>query len=173
MLNSKSSATLWRMWRRLHTLSTSASRVKVLTGRQEYIADRLRHALPRIQLDSKKSPQAMAKEDLQLEMDSINLHALDIPPTVSLSARVEHILVKEPGLLTHIIAAELSLPQVFDPTNDFAMGVPISSCPSMSTSGVRAGLCEGAHTLWGRALVPGSAGERTARLRPSARRPGC
>lgn len=39
-------------------------------------------------------------------------HALDIPPTVLLGARVEHILVEEPGLLSSTIADALSLPQV-------------------------------------------------------------
>ena len=40
--------------------------------------------------------------------------ALDIPPTVHLGARVEHILVDEPGLLSQTIADALSLPQVWE-----------------------------------------------------------
>ena len=41
-----------------------------------------------------------------------NMHALDIPPTQNLSARVEHILVDEPGTLSQVIAKALVLPQV-------------------------------------------------------------
>ena len=46
-----------------------------------------------------------------IQIDS--MRALDIPPTVLLGARVEHILVEEPGLLSQTIADVLSLPQVW------------------------------------------------------------
>jgi hypothetical protein len=47
--------------------------------------------------------------------DRMYLNAVAVPPTeasTSLGARVEHILVNEPGSLSEVVASALNLPQV-------------------------------------------------------------
>ena len=51
-------------------------------------------------------------DQLESNPRDLTLRVLDIPPSVRLPPRVEHLLVKEPDLLSNTISKALDLPQV-------------------------------------------------------------